>query len=158
MTKLFKLLTVVLLVVTLQACVSMSSQQFAIKPEVFNANFAQIRQIIIEEAANNGYPQLSSEIKPSEYNNYEGKMLFMLNNGMGTDSFVAEFKRANGGIAVWVHGVGAKTNPESAAMAIEARLKKLDEQPIKTEQVAPAKQQEQKAKTKSKTKPSSASN
>lgn len=114
-----------LIAVTLQACVTMGSQRFTMRTETFATNYPKIKKIVVEEAANNGFSELTSEVKPSRYNDYEGQLFFQLKTGNGTDQLFVEFKKVENGVAVNVHGGGTRANPASAAKAIEARLKEL---------------------------------
>jgi len=103
----------------------MGNQRFAMKANTFVANYPKIKKIIVEEAANNGFGALTSEVKPSEYNNFEGRLFFQLKTTNGMDQLFADFKRTENGVNIWIHGGGTRANPDSAAKAIEARLKHL---------------------------------
>ena len=61
-----KALVGVLVAVILTACVTVSSLRLTLKPETITANYPRIKQIVVEEAANNGFRELTSEIKPTE--------------------------------------------------------------------------------------------
>lgn len=124
-SKVTKAVVGVLIAMTLQACVTMGSQRFALKPETITANYSQIKQIVVEEAANNGFKELTSEIKPSEYNDWKGQLFFQLKTANGTDQLFVEFKKMGTGVSVYVHGAGTRSNPDSAAKAIQARLSQL---------------------------------
>ena len=115
----------ILIALTLQGCVTMGSQRFALKPETITSNYAQVKQIVLEEAANNGFKELTSEIRPSEYNGYEGRLFFQLKTPAGTDQLFVDFKKTDVGVSVNVHGAGTRSNPDSAAKAIQARLSRL---------------------------------
>jgi len=93
--------------------------------EEFNRNYPEMRRIIIEEAANNGFGTLTSEVKPSQYNDWKGQLFFALVTSNGTDQLFVEFERQANGVGIWIHGAGTRANPESAAKAISARLIRL---------------------------------
>ena len=120
-----KVIVGVLFAVALHACVTVSNQRFALKQETVATNYPRIKQIVVEEAANNGFSQLTSEIKPSAYNDWKGQLFFQLETVNGTDQLFVEFKKVDTGISVYVHGAGTRSNPDSAAKAIEARLSQL---------------------------------
>jgi len=110
----------------LQACsMTIGNENLMIKQDSFENNYSKIKEIVVEEAANNGFGTLTSEVKPSQYNNWEGQLFFQLKTAGGTDQLWAEFSRGDGGIAVWVHGAGIRGNANSASKAIAARLSQL---------------------------------
>jgi hypothetical protein len=108
-----------------QGCVAIGNERLVIKEDTFQAKYSTIRQIVIEEAANNGFSTLTSEIKPSEYNNWKGRFFFQLITANGTDQFFVDFKKTPEGISVWTHGAGTRGDASSAAKAIAARLGQL---------------------------------
>lgn len=107
------------------ACVSIGNTKFAIKPDFFQQNYAQIKAIAVEEAANNGFGTLTSEVKPSEFNEWKGSLFFQLKTANGIDQLFVDFERAEGGVRVWVHGAGTRSNPDSAGKSIQAKVAKL---------------------------------
>lgn len=112
------------LTIVLHACATMANSQFIIKETTFSANYLRIKKIVIEEAANNGFRELTSEIRPSQFNDWNGQLFFSLVTPNGTDQLFVEFEKKNNGINVWIHGAGTRSNPNSAAKAIQASLKK----------------------------------
>ena len=119
-----KIIIVFVLAIVLQACITTASSRFIIKETTFSANYIRIKKIVIEEAANNGFRELTSEIKPSQFNDWNGQLFFSLVTPNGTDQLFVEFEKKVNGISVWIHGAGTRSNPKSAAKAIQARLKK----------------------------------
>lgn len=109
----------------LTACVTMGNLHLSGTLEELKRNYPQVKQIVIEEAANNGFGTLTSEVKPSEFNNWEGELFFQLKTANGTDQLFVTFRNLPQGVDIWVHGAGTRSNPDSAAKAIAARLTKL---------------------------------
>ncbi len=106
-------------------CVTLGSARFSLTQEYFLENYPQIKSIIVEEAANNGFGALTSEVKPSEFNDWTGKLFFQLKTANGTDQLFVEFSKDPNGVNIWVHGAGTRSNPDSAAKAIQARLSRI---------------------------------
>lgn len=106
-------------------CVTLGSAKFSLAREYFQENYPQIKSIIVEEAANNGFGALTSEVKPSEFNEWTGKLFFQLKTANGTDQLFVEFSKDPNGVNVYVHGAGTRSNPDSAAKAIQARLSRM---------------------------------
>ncbi|MCX5850285.1 MAG: hypothetical protein NTW65_12690 [Deltaproteobacteria bacterium] len=106
-------------------CVTMGSERLVMKEGTFASKYSSIKKIVMEEAANNGFSTLTSEIKPSKYNDWEGRLFFQLVTPNGTDQLFVDFKKKPEGVSVWVHGAGTRGNANSAAKAISARLNKL---------------------------------
>lgn len=120
-----KLLIFAILTVILNACVSVGNARLLTGQDEFIRNYPRIKSIVIEEAANNGFGTLTSEVKPSEFNDWKGQLFFSLVTPNGTDQLFVEFERKADGVVIWVHGAGTRGNPDSAAKAISARLSKL---------------------------------
>ena len=101
----------------------------------------------MEEAANNGFGALTSEVKPSEYNDWTGRLFFQLKTSNGTDQLFVDFNRVDTGVNIWIHGAGTRSNPDSAAKAIQARITQLNDGALKvtssTRQSTPAPVQHQ---------------
>jgi hypothetical protein len=108
-----------------QGCGTIGNQRLIMKEDTFQTKYSTIKQIVIEEAANNGFSTLTSEIKPSEYNNWKGRFFFQLKTAGGTDQLFVDFKKTPEGISVWTHGAGIRGDANSAAKAIAARLGQL---------------------------------
>jgi hypothetical protein len=108
-----------------QGCISVGNQRLVIKEDTFEAKYPAIKQIVTEEAANNGFGELTSEIKPSQYNNWKGRFFFQLKTVNGTDQLFVDFKKEPDGISVWVHGAGTRGDANGASKAIAARLSQL---------------------------------
>mgnify|MGYP001588631348 FL=1 len=95
------------------------------KENTFASKYSSIRKIVIEEAANNGFSTLTSEVKPSQFNGWKGQLFFQLVTPNGTDQLFVEFEKKNEGVSVWAHGAGTRGNASSAAKSITARLSQL---------------------------------
>jgi hypothetical protein len=108
-----------------QGCISVGNQRLVIKEDTFQAKYATIKQIVVEEAANNGFSTLTSEVKPSQYNDWKGRLFFQLKTVHGTDQLFVDFKKTPEGITVWTHGAGTRGDASSASKAIAARLGQL---------------------------------
>jgi len=100
-----------------------ANDSFDVKEELVVNKYETLRKIVIEEAGNNGFSQLTSEIKPSKYNEQKGRLFFSLKTPMGTDQLFADFDKGN----INVHGAGFRSNPESAIKAITIRIKELND-------------------------------
>jgi hypothetical protein len=122
---LWKSVIAIILISVLTACVSLGSERLSATSEVFTRNYSSIKQIAIEEAANNGFGTLTSEVKPSEFNDWKGQLFFQLVTTNGTDQLFVKFSENPEGIDIWIHGAGTRANPDSAAKAISARIAKL---------------------------------
>ena len=120
-----KLFLCVFAISLLQACVTLANERLVLKQDTFVDNYPRIKQIVVEEAANNGFGTLTSEVKPSQFNGWKGKFFFSLVTPNGTDQLFVEFEKKDEGIAVHIHGGGTRTNPDSASKAIAARLGQL---------------------------------
>ncbi len=108
-----------------QGCITIGNERLVIKEDTFEAKYATIKQIVVEEAANNGFSTLTSEIKPSQYNDWKGRLFFQLKTAGGTDQLFIDFKKTPEGISVYAHGGGIRGNANSACKAIAARLGQL---------------------------------
>lgn len=123
-TRTSKLLIFAILTVILNACVSMGNARLSATQDEFVRNYPLIKSIAIEEAANNGFGALTSEVKPSKYNNWKGQLYFSLVTPNGTDQLFVKFERKGDSVGIWVHGAGTRGNADSAAQAISARILK----------------------------------
>jgi hypothetical protein len=123
--RVIKVFLCIFVVSLFQGCVTIGSERIVMKENTFASKYSIIKQVVIEEAANNGFSTLTSEIKPSEYNDWEGRLFFQLKTANGTDQLFVDFKKTAEGISVWAHGAGTRGNAKSAAKAITARLNKL---------------------------------
>jgi hypothetical protein len=90
----------------------------------FERDYPRIREIVIEEAKNNGFPQLASEITPTKANEWKGGLFFTLRTGAGTDNFAVDFYKSGDRVVTYLHGAGTRTQPGGAAKAIVERLNK----------------------------------
>ncbi len=115
----------IFIILFFQGCMTLGSERFVINSDTFSNKYSTIKQVVVQEAANNGFSELTAEIKPSEFNDWKGSLFFQLKTGNGTDQLFVEFAKANGGISVYTHGAGTRANANSAAKAIKARLSQL---------------------------------
>lgn len=115
---------VCIIMVFLTGCgMKMGDSKLDIKPELVLNKYDTLKAIVIEEANNNGFSQLTSEIKPSKYNEQRGRLFFSLITPFGTDQLIVEFDNGN----ISMNGAGLRSNPESAIKAITFRIKELNE-------------------------------
>jgi hypothetical protein len=92
--------------------------------DVTFAQYDKLKRIVVEEAASNGFSELTSEIKPSKHNEWQGQLYFKLETPHGTDQLFVELSNKDNRILVYIHGAGTRTNPDSAIKAIQERLGK----------------------------------
>ncbi|KAF0221284.1 MAG: hypothetical protein FD174_422 [Geobacteraceae bacterium] len=119
MKKIVFLMLSILLFVT--GCITLGHDRAELKTDLVKNKYEIIKKIVLEEAANNGFSQLTSEIKPSQYNDWKGKLYFALMTPNGTDQLFIEFNKDS----VYMHGAGTRTNPDSAIKAIRAKIDQL---------------------------------
>lgn len=121
------LFPVVSLVVLLfvSGCVTMGSGRLVLRQDLLANQCDTIKKIVIEEAANNGFSQFPSEIKPSQFNNWRGQLYFALITPNGIDNLSVNFKMKGDKISVYMYGAGTRANPDSAIKAITVRLSQL---------------------------------
>lgn|GEM_PF-1217510 len=110
---------------SITGCVNIGDERLTLKEDVFATKYSTIKQIVVEEAANNGFSDLTSEVKPSQYNDWKGSLFFQLKTANGTDQLFVDFQKEADGVSVRVHGAGTRGNANSAAKAIAARLSQL---------------------------------
>ena len=115
----------VLLVCLLSACVTVTSQAVPVREGEIENRYAQIRQIVIEEAANNGYGQPTQEVKPSTYNNWRGILAFRVQTLHGHDNLQVRVERQGSELVLKFVAAGAVANADSAVKAIKARVAQL---------------------------------
>ena len=115
---------VLLVVFLISGCVTMGSQRLLLNQGVSFDRYDEVKHIVVEEAASNGFSELTSEIKPSKHNNWEGQLYFKLVTPNGTDQLFVELSKKDGRILVYMHGAGTRANPDSAIKAIQERLDK----------------------------------
>ena len=114
------------LLLLLTGCgITVANQRLLLPQDLVDNKYETVRTIIIEEAANNGFGTPASEIKPSKYNDYKGRVYFKLTTGMGTDQLTVELEPKGGKVSVYIHGAGTKGNADGAVKAITARLEQL---------------------------------
>lgn len=120
-----KAIVCLILVAVLTACGTLANTRVLIKQDLAISRYDQIKAIAIEEAARNGFSEIASEVRPSEYNNWRGRLFFQLKTPHGTDQLFIEFRPADGATEIYIHGAGLRSNPNSAAKAIASRLRNL---------------------------------
>lgn len=115
-----------LLLSLLAGCgMTVAGQHLLLPQDLVDNKYDAVKAIVTEEAANNGFGVLASEVKPSKYTDYKGSIYFKLQTTMGTDQLTVELKPQDGKVAVHVHGAGTKANADGAVKAITARLAQL---------------------------------
>ena len=117
--------TILLLLIFVTGCVSMGRGKIILREDLILNEYVKIRRIIIEEAANNGFPTLKSEVKPLEINRWEGKLYFTLKTQAGWDNLTAKIKRKGDKFEIELIGAATVANPKGAVEAIKARLSEL---------------------------------
>ena len=119
-----KSVLVICIILFISGCVTLGSERFLLNKNVTFEQYNKIKTIIVEEAGSNGFGTLTSEVKPSEYNNWEGQLYFKLVTPNGTDQLFAKLSKKEDQIMVYINGAGTRANPDSAAKAIRARMAK----------------------------------
>ena len=99
--------------------------KMTLREDVVMNKYVTIRKIVIEEAANNGFPTLRSEVKPSKINKWKGKLYFTVWTGLGWDNLTVRIKRKGDNFVVDLVGAATQANPKGAIKAIKARLSEL---------------------------------
>jgi hypothetical protein len=115
--------TILLLLIFITGCVSIA--QIKLREDLILNEYAKIRRIIIEEATNNGFPAVRSEVKPLEINGWKGKLYFTLKTEFGWDNLTVNIKRKGDSFAIDMVGAGHVANAKGAIEAIKARLSEL---------------------------------
>ncbi|MDD4909911.1 MAG: hypothetical protein PHR44_04440 [Candidatus Omnitrophica bacterium] len=121
------LLSVVSLMVFMfvSGCATMGSGRFMLRQDLIVNQYDTIKEIVIEEAANNGFSHLVSEVKPSQFNNWRGQLYFALKTPSGTDQLYVKLGKKGDQFSVYMYGAGTRANPDSAIKAITTRLNQL---------------------------------
>lgn len=117
--------TVSAIIILLAGCVTLGSERLQLSESTFSSQYDKIKAIVADEASKNGFGQLTSEVKPSEFNGWKGQMYFSLQTPNGTDQLFVEFARQGFNVSVYMHGAGTRANPDSATKAIATRLRQL---------------------------------
>jgi hypothetical protein len=115
-----------LLLLLLAGCgMTVAGQHLLLPQDLVDNKYDAVRTIVVEEAANNGFGTVASEVKPSKYTDYKGSIYFKLQTAAGTDQLTVELTPKEGKVSVYVHGAGTKGNADGAIKAITARLEQL---------------------------------
>lgn len=117
--------TILLLLIFITGCVSLGRGQINLKEDLILNEYAKIRRIIIEEAANNGFPTLRSEVKPLETNGWKGKLYFTVKTEAGWDNLTVNIKRKGDNFVIDMVGAATVANPKGAVEAIKGKLGEL---------------------------------
>lgn len=117
--------TILLLLIIITGCVSVTTRKISLREDLILNEYVTIRRIVIEEAANNGFPTLRSEVKPLEINKWRGKLYFTVKTAAGWDNLTVKIKRKGDNFVVEMVGAATVANPKGAIKAIEARLSEL---------------------------------
>ena len=118
-------LSVIILLVLIFTVGCATTGKITLREDLVMNKYDVIRKIVIEEAANNGFPTLRSEIKPLEINNWKGKLYFTFKTSAGWDNLTVKIKREGDNFVVDMVGAATKANPKGAIAAIKARLGEL---------------------------------
>ena len=113
-------LILLVLLVTSGCGLTMKHSTIALKQNLVVNNYDAIRTIVIEEAKNNGFSNLT-EVKPSKYNDYEGKLNFITD----ADIFKVEIKKDGENFSLYMHGGATSGNLDGAIKAITARVSEI---------------------------------
>lgn len=116
---------IVAVLLSLSGCVTMGRSTVVFLRGLQPGEYESVKKIVVEEAANNGFRELTSEVKPSEFNKWKGQLYFSLKTPNGTDQLFVEFERQGNGVIMKMHGAGTRSNPNSAIKAITSRVKPL---------------------------------
>jgi hypothetical protein len=103
----------------------MGRDKINLREDLILNDYAKIRRIVIEEAANNGFPTLKSEVKPLEINEWKGKLYFTEKTAAGWDNLTVVFKRKGDTFLIEMVGAATVANPKGAVQSIKARLSEL---------------------------------
>lgn len=114
-----------LLLLVVGCGITVAHQRLLLPQDLVDSKYEAVRTVILEEAANNGFGTPASEIKPSKYNEYKGRIYFRLVTGAGTDQLTVELEPEDGKVSVYVHGAGTKGDADGAVKAITERLEQL---------------------------------
>jgi len=117
--------TMLFLLIFIAGCVRMGRGQINLREDLVLNEYVQIRKIIIEEAANNGFPTLKSEVKPLEINGWKGKLYFTLKTEAGWDNLTVNIKRKGDNFVIDMVGAATVANVKGAVKAIKDRLGEL---------------------------------
>ena len=117
--------TILLFLIFITGCVSMGRGQINLREDLVLNEYVKIRRIIIEEAVNNGFPTLRSEVKPLEINGWKGKLYFTLKTEAGWDNLTVNIKRKGENFVIDMVGAATVANVKGAVQAIKARLSEL---------------------------------
>lgn len=121
----YGLAAVMVVVLSLSGCITTGRGAVVFSRGLQPGEYESIKKIVVEEAANNGFRELTSEVKPSEFNSWKGQLFFSLKTPNGTDQLFVEFERQASGVVMKMHGAGTRSNPDSAIKAIASRVKPL---------------------------------
>ncbi len=121
-----KLTAIILLLLVFTAgCVTVGTGKINLKEDLVINQYDTIRNIVIEEAANNGFPTLRTEVKPLEINKWSGKLYFAVKTSQGWDNLTVKIKKVDDHFVVDMTGAATKANPKGAIEAIKTRLGQL---------------------------------
>jgi len=99
-----------------------ANERILLNENVSFNKYEEIKKIVINQAKSNGFSELTSEVKPSKYNNWDGQLYFKVVTPSGTDQLYVEFSKKDSRIMLYMHGGGTRANPNSAIKSIQGRL------------------------------------
>lgn len=119
-----KKLTLLISLLILNGCggAMVATKCYQLPANATATKFDKIKKIAVEEAGKYGFPQLTTEIRPTKHNNFEGNLIFKTETSHGTDSLFLDFEKKD---VLCVHGGGLVARPDTAIAAILERLDKL---------------------------------
>ncbi len=86
------------------------------------SQYDQIRQVLIEEARNNGFGALQQEVKPSELNGWKGLFYFTARTPYGEDNLTVKLERVGGRLEINVIAGAMRASADGFLRAINSRL------------------------------------
>ncbi len=112
----------VLAVPFVAGCVTAGSQSLTFREDSFVSQYDQIRQVLIEEARNNGFGALQQEVKPSELNGWKGLFYFTARTPYGEDNLTVKLERVGGRLEINVIAGAMRASADGFLRAINSRL------------------------------------
>jgi hypothetical protein len=112
-----------LLTLLLTACGTLAKTQCVMfQPGIVTAKYDKMKSIAVEESKQYGFDKLTTEIKPSKYNNFVGEMSFQTKTtNLGNDVLNIQFDHDK----VCFQGIATTARPDTAIKAILDRYQHL---------------------------------
>ncbi len=93
--KAIKSVVAIYIIFFISGCITVGSQRLLLSQDVTFEQYDKLKRIVVEEAALNGFSELTSEIKPSKHNEWQGQFYFKLETPHGTDQLFVELSSKN---------------------------------------------------------------